>query len=359
MLALPTESFQHLTGRHVNQGKNDSTWRLRAQLDNRLAGALGGFIEINYPLLDHIELYLQYPNGSLSRQLSGDHYPLTQRPVKIADFWFPVELPTGNTTLLLRLKTSSTLYVPLYFSSYTASAAAQEELLGMSGAFYGVLFAMFCYNLFLFVSLREPAYFWYLIYNLNVGLFALAFDGLLIKWLPDNSTISTFGIYLLMYSHCLVAIQFSRHFLHTREHFPHLHAACAWRCWRPSPACFRGAAEPACLEHPGQRGGDRHLHRPARHRRLRLAQRRALRAVLHHRLGRAARLVHHRDHRIAGFRGARAVRRLGGQGRGNVRADHPLAGPTASTGSRKRLPFAPGCRAGTARTRPRAASSPR
>ncbi|MEB2326243.1 MAG: ATP-binding protein [Pseudomonas sp.] len=222
VLALPTESFQQLTGRHVNQGKNDSTWWLRVQLDNRLAGALGGFIEINYPLLDHIELYLQYPDGSLSRQLSGDHYPFTQRPVKIADFWFPVELPAGNTTLLLRLKTSSTLYVPLYFSSYTASAAAQEELLGMSGAFYGVLFAMFCYNLFLFVSLREPAYFWYLIYNLNVGLFALAFDGLLIKWLPDNSAISTFGIYLLMYSHCLVAIQFSRHFLHTREHFPHL-----------------------------------------------------------------------------------------------------------------------------------------
>lgn len=222
VLALPTERFQHLTGRHVNQGKNDSTWWLRVQLDNRLAEALRGFIEINYPLLDHIELYLQHPDGTLSRQLSGDSYPFAQRPVKIADFWFPVELPPGDTTLLLRLKTSSTLYVPLYFSTYTASAAAQEELLGMSGAFYGVLFAMFCYNLFLFVSLREPAYFWYLIYNLNVGLFALAFDGLLIKWLPDDSAISTVGIYLLMFSHCLVAIQFSRHFLHTREHFPRL-----------------------------------------------------------------------------------------------------------------------------------------
>src|SRR3546814_11434270 len=45
---------------------------------------------------------------------------------------------------------------------------------------------MFCYNLFLFASLREPAYFWYLVYTLNVGLFALSFDGLLVKWLADD-----------------------------------------------------------------------------------------------------------------------------------------------------------------------------
>src|SRR5690606_16608083 len=66
------------------------------------------------------------------------------------------------------------------------------------------------------------AYFWYLIYNLNVGLFALAFDGMLVKWLADNGALSSVGVYALMFSHCLVAIQFSRHFLHTREHFPRL-----------------------------------------------------------------------------------------------------------------------------------------
>src|SRR5690606_26141019 len=101
VLTLPEERFQRLTGRHVNKGKNDSTWWLRVQLDNRLAEALGGFIEINYPLLDHIELYLRHPDGSLSRQLSGDSYPFSQRPVKVADFWFPVELAAGDTTLLL------------------------------------------------------------------------------------------------------------------------------------------------------------------------------------------------------------------------------------------------------------------
>jgi len=222
VLRLPAERLQPVTGGHVNKGKNSSTWWLRASLVNRFGMPLGGFIEINYPLLDHIELFLQHPDGSISRQLTGDRYPFADRPVKVSDFWFPVELPPGETTVLLRIKTTSTLYVPLYFSTYNASAAQQQELSGISGAFYGVLFAMFCYNLFLFAALREPAYFWYLVYTLNVGLFALSFDGLLVKWLADDGGLVALGIYALMFSHCLIAIQFSRHFLHTRELFPRL-----------------------------------------------------------------------------------------------------------------------------------------
>ena len=222
ILALPPERFRAVEGGHVNEGKNSSTWWLRAGLSNRLAEPLSGFIEINYPLLDHIELFLRYPDGSLSQQLTGDLHPFAERPVKVSNFWFPVNLPPGETTLLLRIKTTSTLYVPLYFSTYNASASQHEELNGLSGAFYGVLFAMFCYNLFLFASLREPAYFWYLVYTLNVGLFALSFDGFLVKWLADDGGWVAQGIYVLMFSHCLIAIQFSRHFLHTRELFPRL-----------------------------------------------------------------------------------------------------------------------------------------
>ncbi|MCG6542383.1 ATP-binding protein [Pseudomonas sp. KSR10] len=219
---LPEKTFEPVTDKHVNKGKNSDTWWFRVDLDNQLSKAIGGFVEINYPLLDHIELYVRHPDGRISRQESGDSQPFSERSVKVSNIWFPIDLEPGNSTLLLRVQSTSTLYVPLYFSSYAANAAAAEESMGFVGAFYGVLFAMFCYNLFLFVSLREPAYFWYLVYNLNVGLFALSFDGLLVKWLNDDGGFVALGIYALMLSHCLVSIQFSRHFLHTREHFPRL-----------------------------------------------------------------------------------------------------------------------------------------
>ena len=222
VFALPQDTFEPVSGVHANKGKNNSAWWFRVDLHNQLSDNVGGFVEINYPLLDDIQIYLRHPDGRMTRQRLGDNHPFSQRVVKVSQFWVPVDLEPGISTLVVRVKSTSTLYVPLYFSTYAANAEVSEELMGFSGAFYGVLFAMFCYNLFLFFSLREPAYFWYLIYNLNVGLFVLSFDGLLVKWLNDAGGVVALGIYALMLSHCLVGVQFSRHFLHTREYFPRL-----------------------------------------------------------------------------------------------------------------------------------------
>ena len=115
--------------------------------------------------------------------------------------------------------------MPVYFSTYAASAAAQETLMGWNGAFYGMLFAMIFYNLFLFLSLREPAYFWYVVYGLNVGLLGACFDGMLFKLLPEHVAFQSVSIYILMYMQCLAAAQFSRYFPHTKQYFPRLDRA--------------------------------------------------------------------------------------------------------------------------------------
>jgi len=220
--ALPEARFTAVRSDHVNLGKNDSAWWFKVRLHNQLPQALSGYLEVNYPLLDHVQVYLVAPSGQWQQQESGDRYAFAQRPVQVRNFWFPLDLPPGESTLLLRVETTSTIFLPLFFSTHTASAADQENLMGINGAFYGVVFAMFCYNLFLFVSLREPAYFWYLVYNLNMGLFAASFDGMLFKLLPEHVGLQSVSIYILMYIHCLTATQFSRHFLHTHQHFPRM-----------------------------------------------------------------------------------------------------------------------------------------
>ncbi|MDA7085884.1 7TM diverse intracellular signaling domain-containing protein [Pseudomonas sp. SA3-5] len=220
--ALDDERFAAVQGDHANLGKNSSVWWFKVHLHNSLAQDLAGYLEVNYPLLDDIQIYLSGSDGNWLTQESGDRYAFTQRPVQVRNFWFPVTLPPGEHTLLLRVDTSSTVFVPLFFSTHNASAAAQESLMGLNGAFYGVLFAMFCYNLFLFISLREAAYFWYLVYSLNIGLFSASFDGTLFKLLPQHVDLQSTSIYILMFLHCLSASQFSRHFLHTQQHFPRL-----------------------------------------------------------------------------------------------------------------------------------------
>ncbi|VXC28608.1 Hybrid sensor histidine kinase/response regulator [Pseudomonas sp. 8Z] len=222
ILALDDTAFRPLASEHANLGKNKSVWWFKLRLVNSLEHALGGYLEVNYPLLDDLQIYQMNAQGQTLRQESGDHFAFAQRPVKVRNFWFPLQVEPGISTLLVRVETTSTVFVPLFFATYGASAAAQENFMGLNGAFYGVLFAMFCYNLFLYLSLREPAYFWYLAYNLNVGLLAACFDGMLFKLLPEHVALQSVAIYILMYLHCLSAIQFSRHFLHARQFFPRL-----------------------------------------------------------------------------------------------------------------------------------------
>ena len=220
----PSERFQAVNHDHVNLGKNTSVWWFRVELDNRLAETLPGFLEINYPLLDHLQLYLQTPDGRVSQQESGDRFAFTQRPVQVRNFWFPLQLPSGNSHLLIRVDTTSTVFLPVFFSTYGASAQAQENLMAWNGAFYGMLFAMVFYNLFLFLSLREATYFWYVAYGLNVGLLGACFDGMLFKLLPDYTALQAVSIYILLFTQTLAAAQFSRHFLHTKDFFPRLDA---------------------------------------------------------------------------------------------------------------------------------------
>ena len=109
----PSERFQPVNHDHVNLGKNTSVWWFRVELDNRLAETLPGFLEINYPLLDHLQLYLQTPDGRVSQQESGDRFAFTQRPVQVRNFWFPLQLPSGNSHLLIRVDTTSTVFLPV------------------------------------------------------------------------------------------------------------------------------------------------------------------------------------------------------------------------------------------------------
>jgi signal transduction histidine kinase/CheY-like chemotaxis protein len=220
--ALPDEQFHPVNADHANLGKNNSVWWFRVNLHNNRPHKLPGFLEVNYPLLDDLRIYLQSPDGSVQRQASGDHFAFASRPVQVRNFWFPLELAQGSSQLTLRIETSSTVFVPVYFSTYAASAAAQETLMGWTGALYGMLFTIIFYNLFLFASLREPAYFWYVVYGVNVGLLGACFDGLFFKLLPEHVTFQSVSVYILILMQCLAAVQFSRHFLHTKAYFPRL-----------------------------------------------------------------------------------------------------------------------------------------
>lgn len=100
---------------------------------------------------------------------------------------------------------------------YNNGLTPEEKPHWLNGAFYGVLLTLFCFNLILYLSLRESSYAWFLVLTLNAFLLALLFDGILLQWLPSLHDHHHELLYTLVFTHCLASTQLSRHILQTRR----------------------------------------------------------------------------------------------------------------------------------------------
>ena len=109
---------------------------------------------MDYALLDQLHLYQQTPDGTLREQTGGDYQPFDERPVGVSKHWFALELTPGVHRFMLRVDSSSTVFIPLHYASWPASSAQLETSMLLHGLFYGVLLGLLAYNLFLLSSLR-------------------------------------------------------------------------------------------------------------------------------------------------------------------------------------------------------------
>lgn len=172
-----------------------------------------------YALSDHIDVHTIRADGRVDSHMGGDSLPFDARSIRyrLPNFW--VNLPTGQPVdLLVRVSSQSSMQVPLWLYTPTAfSEASRDGQFGI-GLYYGILLALFVYNLMLWLRLRDPGYFWYLLHISAFGLVLFTLNGLGFEYLwPNSPWLADKSVPL---SICLAQIgmqQFARHFLQLRE----------------------------------------------------------------------------------------------------------------------------------------------
>jgi signal transduction histidine kinase len=113
-------------------------------------------MEINFSPLDKVEFFVQDETGKWIGKLSGDMYPIEIRDEMHRHPLFGLSVPPGNQrTLYLRVETTSAVQVPVVFWTRDEFSRASSHLQWMNGLFYGAMFLMTLYQLFLFLSVRD------------------------------------------------------------------------------------------------------------------------------------------------------------------------------------------------------------
>ncbi len=132
------------------------------------------YLFLDNPLLDSVILYELDPNTSAynaniilknSSNLDGAFlYHLNLNPDQKKQYYF-------------RINTKTSLQFPLYVGTFQSYVNTFRNIDLFHGCYYGFIIVMILYNLFIFISIREKAYIYYIVYALGIGLFHAYLNG--------------------------------------------------------------------------------------------------------------------------------------------------------------------------------------
>lgn len=215
--------FQPVTAAVPNIKFTDRSVWFRFRAKSKTAQTNRWILEIDYPLIDSIELYTPRPQGGYEKETQGEvdrskleksHYPnphflLTEdgdksviRYIRVAD--------EGSVTFPGLIHSEST---------FRQKIALRQVVLGM---YYGLILGLFIYNLFLFFTVRDISYLYYVLYVLGYSILQGIVDGYANLYLWPAASPWVSNRMLLVWAPFFIfwLLFFTRVFLQLKEFFP-------------------------------------------------------------------------------------------------------------------------------------------
>ncbi|MGL1889054.1 MAG: sensor histidine kinase [Reichenbachiella sp.] len=183
------------------------------------------FIDIGSSFIDQITVFELDDGGTLiSKRESGDELAFDHREIQISNFTFEIKPKINKIyTYYIRVNSAQPLFFPLRVGSYknVIEHAHKEDFI--QGLYFGFMILILLYNLFLYVSIRENIYLYYVAYVLSMTSFMAAVNGFMFEYLwPTTPWINEYVVVFAGLT-MITATLFTQQFLHTKEKHPKLH----------------------------------------------------------------------------------------------------------------------------------------
>lgn len=178
-------------------------------------------LELEYPIIDEIVFYSKNISGGYDSILSGEIRKYSARQIDNQNFLFYINFDdVDEREVYLKIKSGEQVQLPLILGT---QKELFEELIVKDlvfGLYLGIIIVMAIYNLFIYITVRDKSYLYYVSYIIFVGLTQAVLQGYGFKYLWPNS------VWLVMQSTFLVpvlngwtAILFVKNFLNTKENY--------------------------------------------------------------------------------------------------------------------------------------------
>lgn len=169
---IQKEEFKNTNTNYIKLGYTSDTLWIKFSIKNDSNKQIQRFITLTNPMIDTIELYTKQENGKFKKEIQGvlhlDKYDRNNilhpsfkvefKANEIKEFYYKTQSISSANYLKLYIKDSITLYKDEF--SYQLILAL----------FFGAMFSLIIYNLFIFYFTKDMAYLYYTLFLFFIAL---------------------------------------------------------------------------------------------------------------------------------------------------------------------------------------------
>ena len=219
--------FTHSNNGSLTFGYVDASYWLRLHLHNDDMLEQRWILELSglSRAVDRIEAYIQDRYGVYQRHLAGDMVPFYERTIRHHSILFGVDIPGDQSRVIyIKVTTNGSLQLPMALWSADAYIASEHDDTLLEGMFYGILVIMLFYNGFIYWSVKDHSYLYYVCYLVCVLGFSMSIKGVGYEYFwpehplwnnKSNLIFATVGIWFVLL--------FAQSFLKTAIYMPRIH----------------------------------------------------------------------------------------------------------------------------------------
>lgn len=220
---LNKDSFVLNNQQVVNLGIiNSSVWvKIKIKNETDQSNLILG---ISYPILDEVDLFELNSESSRHVGKLGDLLPYSQRFYDHQQFLFDISIPRNETkTYLLRFRTWEQMVLPIFVGTLKKVMESNLTQDLIFGIFFGIMLSLVLYNLFIYFTVRDLSYLFYVIYIFLISLTQACLNGYTLRFIfPNHPNLANASLILINSSAGLASIRFIQQFMDTKTHVPTL-----------------------------------------------------------------------------------------------------------------------------------------
>jgi two-component system NtrC family sensor kinase len=216
---VASKNFKKVDKDIVNFQVSNSTFWMKFTIKNNTSRS-EKILEVGQPLLEEAYLYCPLADGRFKLIKQGEKFPFKYRQFKQSmNFMFDLDLESGQQkTYYLKVRGYKQILVPLRVVEFENIAEDISTQTLWFGLYCGIVFVMFLYNLFIYFSIKDKSYIYYVLHTLFIGFTQASLLGFTYRYLwPDSPWFGNFAVFLFTCLVSIVGVQFLIEFMHIKR----------------------------------------------------------------------------------------------------------------------------------------------